>query len=73
MSSDKFLKQVMSYIRSKEARAYVHEELKQHMEHSKWAWQKKGYSAEDAEQKAIEEMGSPSQIGKSMDKIHRPK
>lgn len=73
MSSKQFLQQVTSYIRSKEARSHVEQELQQHMDHSTKAWISKGYSREEAEQKAISEMGSASQLGKSMDKIHRPK
>lgn len=73
MPIKQFLQQVTSYIRSKEARRYVEVELQQHIAHSKEAWMNKGYSAEEAEQKAIAEMGSASQLGKSMDKIHRPK
>lgn len=73
MSSNQFLQQVTSYIRSKEAHTYVEEELKQHLAHSQQAWVTKGYSPEEAEKKAIDEMGSASQLGKSMDKIHRPK
>lgn len=73
MSSKQFLQQVTSYIRSKEARGHVEQELHQHIGHSTKAWVSKGYSREEAEQKAISEMGSASQLGKSMDKIHRPK
>ena len=68
MSSKQFLQQVTSYIRSKEARSHVEQELQQHMDHSTKAWISKGYSREEAEQKAISEMGSASQLGKSMDK-----
>ena len=73
MPSKQFLKQVTSYIRSKEARSYVEEELQYHLAQSKQAWTAKGYSANEAEEKAIAEMGSASQLGKSMDKIHKPK
>ncbi|MGN7476765.1 FtsW/RodA/SpoVE family cell cycle protein [Solibacillus silvestris] len=73
MSSESFLSKVTAFIRSKEARVHVHEELKQHIEHSKNAWMEKGYPEEEAGRKAIEEMGSPAELGKSMDKIHRPK
>ena len=73
MSSKQFLQQVTSYIRSKEARRYVEEELQHHLTESKNAWMNKGYSAKEAEEKAINEMGSASQLGKSMDKIHKPK
>lgn len=73
MSNKQFLQQVTSYIRSKEARDYVEEELQHHLLQSKQAWMNKGYSPKEAEQKSIAEMGSASQLGKSMDKIHRPK
>ena len=73
MSSKQFLWQVTSYIRSKEARGYVEKELQHHLTQSKQAWINKGYSPEEAEQKAIAEMGSATQLGKAMDKIHRPK
>ncbi|MER1987741.1 MAG: FtsW/RodA/SpoVE family cell cycle protein [Solibacillus sp.] len=73
MPSKKFLQQVTSFIRSKEARGYVEEELQQHLAHAKKAWITKGYSDKEAEQKAIAEMGSATQLGKAMDKIHRPK
>lgn len=73
MSIKQFLQQVTSYIRSKEARGYVEQELQQHIVHSTKAWVSRGYSLEEAEQKAISEIGSPSQLGKSLGKIHRPK
>ncbi|MEK4386654.1 FtsW/RodA/SpoVE family cell cycle protein [Solibacillus sp. FSL W7-1464] len=73
MQIESFLRKVTAFIRSKEAQVHVYDELKHHIEHSKNAWMKKGYTPEEAERKAIKEMGSPSEIGKSMDKIHRPK
>jgi cell division protein FtsW (lipid II flippase) len=73
MPSKQFLQQVTSYIRSKEARRQVEEELQHHITQSKQAWMNKGYSAKEAEKKAIAEMGSATQLGKSMDKIHKPK
>lgn len=73
MQSEHFLNKVTAFIRSKEAQVHVYDELKRHIEHSKNAWLKKGYTPDEAERKAIDEMGSPSALGKSMDKIHRPK
>ncbi len=73
MLSKQFLHQVTSYIRSKEARRFVEEELQHHLNESKQAWMNKGYSVKEAEEKAIAEMGSATQLGKSMDKIHKPK
>lgn len=73
MSSKQFLQQVTSYVRSKEANRYVEVELQHHLRQSKQAWMNKGYSPKEAEQKAVADMGSASQLGKSLDKIHRPK
>ncbi|ATP41258.1 cell division protein [Solibacillus sp. R5-41] len=73
MNISDFLHAVTSYIRSKEAKVHVRQELKQHIENAKKAWLQKGYTESEAEQKAIAEMGSASQLGKSLNKIHKPK
>lgn len=70
---DKYLHRVTSYIKSKEARTFVKTELSQHIKQAQQAWMSKGLTAEDALQKAIAEMGSPSMLGESMNKIHKPK
>ena len=70
---DTYLNRVTSYIKSKEARIFVRIELTQHIKQTQQAWMSKGLSEEDALQKAIAEMGSPSTLGESMNKIHKPK
>ena len=70
---DTYLKRVTSYIKSKEARAFVVAELTQHIKHAQQGWLNKGLTEDDALQKAIREMGSPSTLGESMNKIHKPK
>lgn len=73
MPSKAFLQQVTSYIRQKEASSVVEKELQHHLMQAKNAWMRKGYSPEEAEEKAIAEMGSAAQLGKSLNKTHRPK
>ena len=73
MNISEFLNIVISHIRSKEAKSYVEKELSQHLQQAKNAWMKKGYSAQEAEQKAVEEMGSPTALARSMASIHKPK
>ncbi|MQR97191.1 FtsW/RodA/SpoVE family cell cycle protein [Fictibacillus phosphorivorans] len=68
-----FLNEVTNQIRSKEAKEQVSAELNYHMKEAKMRWINKGYSDVDAEQKAIEQMGSPITLGIQLNKIHRPK
>lgn len=73
MNISEFLNIVISHIGSKEAKSYVEKELSQHLQQAKNAWMKKGYSEQEAEQKAVEEMGSPTALAQSMASIHKPK
>lgn len=73
MRSNQFLEQVSSYIRSKEAKKYIEAELKDHLHQAKNKWIKKGYKEDEAEELAVRNMGSPSDIGQKMNKLHRPK
>lgn len=70
---DTYLKRVTSYIKSKEARLFVVSELTQHIKQTQQSWMNKGITEEAALQKAIAEMGSPSTLGESLNKIHKPK
>ena len=73
MRSNHFLDEVSSYIRSKEAKKYIEAELKAHLHQAKTELVKKGYTEDEAEELAVRKMGSPSDIGQKMDKLHRPK
>ena len=70
---DTYLHRVTSSIKSKEARTLVTKELTQHIKQAQQAWLRKGLTEEDALQKSIAEMGSPSTVGESMNKIYKPK
>lgn len=68
-----FIEQVLSFIRTKDAKNQVEKELYQHLQHSKKAWMTKGYTDAEAEQKAVQQMGSANTLGMSMRKLHQPK
>ncbi|MDN4495247.1 FtsW/RodA/SpoVE family cell cycle protein [Ureibacillus aquaedulcis] len=73
MKISNFLETVTNQIQSKEAKDYVKLELSQHIKKSKQSWVQRGYSEIEAEEKAVKEMGSPLSLGKSLNKLHRPK
>jgi cell division protein FtsW (lipid II flippase) len=68
-----FLNEVTDQIRSKEAKNYVSNELNYHLKEAKRIWMEKGLSESEAEEKAVEQMGSPTKLGIQMNKLHRPK
>lgn len=68
-----FLNEVTDQIRSKEAKNYVANELNYHLKEAKRIWVEKGLPDGEAEEKAVEQMGSPTKLGIQMNKLHRPK
>ncbi|MEI2390686.1 FtsW/RodA/SpoVE family cell cycle protein [Priestia megaterium] len=68
-----FLEQVQSQIKSKEAKAFVSAELHHHLNEVKNYWLQKGISEEQADEKAVTQMGNPISIGRNLNRIHRPK
>ncbi|PGK36878.1 cell division protein FtsW [Bacillus anthracis] len=70
---ERFLKEVTNHIKSKEARSFVATELDFHMKQAKNMWIEKGLSEEVAEDKAVEQMGSPIKLGQELNKLHKPK
>ncbi|MEM5014863.1 FtsW/RodA/SpoVE family cell cycle protein [Metabacillus indicus] len=70
---DSYLSKVKEQIKSREASTMVEMELNAHIESIKEDLVKKGLTADEAEKKAIAQMGNPARIGKDMNKIHRAK
>ncbi|MCM3163451.1 FtsW/RodA/SpoVE family cell cycle protein [Metabacillus litoralis] len=68
-----FLSEVTTHIKSKEAREYVTKELDFHLTQGKKGWMEKGIDESEAEERAIEQMGSPIELGRQFNKIHRPR
>ena len=48
-------------------------ELDFHLKQTKDMWIGKGLSEEVAEDKAVEQMGSPIKLGQELNKLHKPK
>lgn len=72
-SKQVFLRKVTEHIQSKEAKKYVSDELDHHVNELSREWKGRGYSEEEAEEKAIGQMGSPAKMGIELNKIHRPR
>ncbi|MDC2863538.1 FtsW/RodA/SpoVE family cell cycle protein [Bacillus sp. BP-3] len=70
---DRFLKEVTNHIKSKEAKNLVATELDFHLKQAKNMWIEKGLSEKVAEDKAVEQMGSPIKLGQELNKLHKPK
>lgn len=68
-----FLKEVTNHIKSKEAKSFVATELDFHLKQAENMWMDKGLSKEVAEDKAVEQMGSPIKLGRELNKLHKPK
>ncbi|MBO1511522.1 FtsW/RodA/SpoVE family cell cycle protein [Metabacillus bambusae] len=68
-----FLSEVTTQIKSNEAKKYVSKELDYHLTQGKKVWMEKGLEDLDAEEKVIEQMGSPIDLGRQFNKIHRPR
>ena len=73
MQIKEFLDSVCEQIKYKPIREDIAEELKNHIEELKENYIQEGMKEEIAEQKAIEQMGDSKEIGKKLNKIHRPK
>lgn len=70
---DLFLNEVTNQIKAKEAKKYVADELGYHLKEAKNSWMEKGLTEIEAENKAVEQMGSPTILGKQLNKLHKPK
>ena len=73
MDIKNFLDTVKNEIKYEPIRKNIEEELKSHIEDAKDDLMSKGLEENEAEEKAVEAMGNPVDIGKKLNKIHRPK
>lgn len=67
-----YLRAIEQQLRYKKAYPEIERELNDHMEDQKQAYLIKGMSEEEAEQRAVKEMGDPVVTGEALDRIHRP-
>lgn len=68
-----FLENVCNQIRYKPIRDDISEELNLHIQEMKEEHLNYGISEKEAEERAVANMGDATEIGKKLDKIHRPK
>lgn len=73
MNSKDFLDTVCNEIKYKPANKMISDELEGHIEDLKNDNLCKGYTDEQAEEKAVEQMGNAKKIGKKLNQIHKPK
>lgn len=73
MQIKEYLEKVCHEIRYKPIREEIYEELKNHLEETKEAYIEQGVDKNISEEKAIKQMGDYKEIGKKLNKIHRPK
>lgn len=73
MQIKEFLESVCEQIKYKPIRKDIAEELENHLEESKENYMQEGLGDKEAEEKAISQMGDSKEIGRELNKIHRPK
>ncbi|MBQ7036313.1 MAG: FtsW/RodA/SpoVE family cell cycle protein [Clostridia bacterium] len=70
--ADRFIKDVCSCIKYKGVHNEVKDELSLHIDELKDSYLSKGLPEEEAEKKAIADMGNAAEIGEKLNKQHRP-
>ncbi|EAE7066346.1 FtsW/RodA/SpoVE family cell cycle protein [Listeria monocytogenes] len=70
---EEYLGKVIAKVKSKQAHSMIKKELSNHLEELSRSFQKRGLSLEDADKKAMQEMGDPSAVGKNMNQLHKPR
>ena len=73
MNTKDFLDDVCCEVKYKSANKFILDELEGHIEDLKNDNLCKGYTEVQAEEKAVEQMGNAKEIGKRLNKIHKPK
>lgn len=73
MDIKSFLNKVCEEIKYKPVRKGISEELKSHIQEIKEEYINKGIPENEAEEKAVFQMGVPEEIGRKLNKIHKPK
>ncbi|EAF8305161.1 FtsW/RodA/SpoVE family cell cycle protein [Listeria monocytogenes] len=70
---EEYLGKVIAKVKSKQAHNMIKKELSNHLEELSDSFQRRGLSIEDADKKAMQEMGDPSAVGKNMNQLHKPR
>lgn len=69
---DEYLEKLLSQIRCKKARPYISDEVKGHIEDQIAQNISEGMDTQEAEKRAVADMGDPVEVGISLDRIHKP-
>jgi len=69
---EEFCKRVCAFVKYKRAHKEISQELENHIEDHMEYLMELGLSKEEAEIQSVEAMGNPEEIGKELDKQHRP-
>ena len=73
MQIKEYLKSVCEQIKYKPIREEISKEIEVHIFDLKQEYINDGIKEDIAEEKAIEQMGNPEEIGKKLNQIHKPK
>lgn len=73
MDINEFLNEICKEIKYEPARKGIAEEIRLHVQELKEDYMSSGMQEQEAEEKAISQMGIAEEIGKKLNKIHRPK
>ncbi len=68
-----FLNEISNEIKYNPVKKGITDELKSHIEEIKQEYVENGIEENEAEEKAVKQMGNATDIGKKLNKIHRPK
>lgn len=69
---EEYLKTLLEQVRCKKAHPYIEDEMRSHIEDQAEENVAAGMSQEEAVREAVRDMGSPVEVGISLDQIHRP-
>lgn len=72
MQIKEYLNMVCEQIKYRPIRNEIYDELQNHIEEEKENYMQEGIEEKEAERKAIAQMGDAIEIGKSLNKIHKP-
>ncbi|MDC7293042.1 permease prefix domain 1-containing protein [Butyrivibrio sp. DSM 10294] len=69
---EEYIRKLLEQVRFKKAHKAIQEEIRSHIEDQIEANIDDGMDPATAEQKAVEDMGDPIEVGISMDRVHKP-
>lgn len=71
MNKKEYVDKVLSFVKNKAYKYDIEQEILSHIDDRKQYYADAGFNPEKAEQKALENMGDPVEIGEKMNKLHK--